>query len=159
MKLKIRYIKQRLWGEPVSKLSDAQRGKIFKLAAEKGLDNEMLHAYIFSLVGKSSIKELSKRDAMTIIDALIGKTQNAIHMISNKQQKYIEGLAKNYGWVDENNNLNRKKLSAWLEGKYGCSDITWLTSKKASDAIEGLKAMISREKANQKTADSLPCAT
>jgi len=32
----------------------------------------------------------------------------------------------------------------WLQKKYGISHINWLTSKKASDAIEGLKAMKAR---------------
>ena len=68
-------------------ISDAQRRKIFKLRTEKGLDDDTLRAYIHSLVGKSSLKELSVRDAISVIDALEGKNEHASGRISVKQQK------------------------------------------------------------------------
>jgi len=133
----------------MQKMSDAQRRKIFKLKAEKGLDDDMLRSYVHTLVGKSSLKELTIRDAITVIDALEDKKQNAPGMISNKQQKYIQGLAVDYGWVGENKKVDMLRLNHWLKSKYGVNSIIWLTSKLASDAIEGLKAMIAREKEKQ----------
>jgi len=130
----------------MQKMSDAQRRKIFKLRNEKGLDDDMLRSYIYSLVGKSSLKELTIREAIKVIDALNDKKQNSVGMISNKQQKYIEGLAIEYGWVNENKKADMQRINKWLEKRYGVSSIIWLTSKLASDAIEGLKAMIAREK-------------
>ena len=41
--------------------------------------------------------------------------------------------------------LDMTKLNRWLEGRYHVSNINWLTPKNASDAIEGLKAMLNRQ--------------
>ena len=51
------------------KITAAQRRKIFILAKEYGLDNDLLHTYIFNLVGKKSIKKLNVLDAIKIIDS------------------------------------------------------------------------------------------
>jgi hypothetical protein len=56
-------------------------------------------------------------------------------------------MAKEIGWVGEDGKVDHAKLGAWLYNKYHISDISWLTAKKASDAIEGLKAMIGRKQA------------
>lgn len=128
----------------MNKMSDAQRRKIFKLAGEKGLDQEVLHAYIHSLTGKDSFKKLTIMDAVKVIDGLEGKKQNADHMITEKQRKFIEGLAKELGWVDEENNLDRARLNGFISSKFNTDNINWLTVIKASDVIEGLKAMKER---------------
>jgi len=128
----------------MAKLSDAQRRKIFKLKSEKGLDVDTLRAFVHSQVGKQSISELTVVEAIKVIDALEGPKQNAPDRISTKQQKYLEGLAKQYGWVTDSKKTDMKRLNGWLESRYGVSSIIWLTLKNASDAIEGLKAMIGR---------------
>ncbi len=52
----------------MKRMTEKQRRKIFKLAEEYGLDNDLLHTYIFNLVGKNSIKELNIADAGKVID-------------------------------------------------------------------------------------------
>ncbi len=128
----------------MNKMSDAQRRKIFKLAGEKGLDSEMLHGFIKNLTGKDSMKRLSITEAIKVIDGLEGKKQTAAGMITAKQWKFIEGLAKEIGWVDDTGGADEKRLGGWLYSKYGVSALNWLTAKKASDVIEGLKAMKQR---------------
>lgn len=128
----------------MNKMSAAQRRKIFKLAGEKGLDDELLHAYVHSLTGKGSLKDLSIADAIKIIDGLEGEKKNADNMITDKQRKFIEGLAKEIGWLDEENGFDRARLNGWIKSKFGTDNINWLTTKKASDVIEGLKAMKER---------------
>ena len=128
----------------MNKMSDAQRRKIFKLAGEKGLDSEMLHGFIKNLTGKDSMTQLSIAEAVKVIDGLEGKKQTAAGMITAKQRKFIEGLAKDIGWVNDTGGVDEKRLGGWLYSKYDVSALNWLTSKKASNAIEGLKAMKQR---------------
>ncbi|MCL2188467.1 MAG: regulatory protein GemA [Defluviitaleaceae bacterium] len=127
-----------------AKMSDAQRRKIFTPAREKKLDNDEMHGFIHHLTGKDSMKHLSIREAIVVIDALEGKKSNAIGMITAKQQKYIQGMAKDIGWVDAAGRLDTKRLNLWVKHRYGVDSIIWLTAKKASDAIEGMKAMHTR---------------
>ncbi|MGL4791892.1 MAG: hypothetical protein ACRCW1_10820, partial [Anaerotignaceae bacterium] len=70
-------------------LTVAQLRKIHILAKERGLDNEMLHAHIFNLTQKDSIKALSVAEAIKVIDGL----EDRGNRITFKQQRYIEGLA------------------------------------------------------------------
>jgi len=129
----------------MAQLTDKQRCKIFALKGERGLDDDTLRGYIDSLVGKSSIKELTVAEAIKVIDALQGKKQNAPDRLSYAQRSYIEGMAKDLGWKGEDGEVDMKKLGPWLENRYGITLITSLTPKKASDAIEGLKAMTKRK--------------
>ncbi len=130
----------------MTRMSDAQRRKIFMLAREKGLDGETLHVFVKSVTGKDSLTLLSIAEAIKVIDGLGGKKQNAPGMITVSQQKYIKGLAKEIGWVGEDGEADEARLGGWLYTKYDVSALNWLTAKKASDAIEGLKAMKNRMK-------------
>ena len=132
----------------MKKAFDGQRRMIFKLAREKGLDNDLLHAYIENLTGKASLKYLTIIDARNVIDSLNdNKASGSKGMATFKQRRFIEGLAADIGWVVEGSKkLDRERLNAWLYHRYGISNIRWLTAKKASDAIEGLKAMVKRRR-------------
>jgi hypothetical protein len=129
-------------------MTDTQRRKMFALARERELDGDALRSCVGSLVGKSSLRELTVKDAIKVIDALLGKqeaiTPNGVRMISHKQRKFIESMAVELGWVLDDGTLDTRRLCRWLENKYGYSHISWLTSKVASDAIEGLKKMKQR---------------
>ena len=128
----------------MQKMSDAQRRKIFKLKNEHGLDEETFRSMLQTTVNKESLKLLTIRDAVDVINRLEGKPQR-VNRISHKQESYIKGLAKNLGWVDIDGNLDMTKLNRWLEGRYHVSSLSWLTPKNASDAIEGLKVMTARQ--------------
>ena len=139
----------------MNKMSDAQRGKIFKLRSQLGIDDDTLHSHIYSLVGKSSIKDLSVRDAITVIDALLGKRKSspAPGMASDAQKHIITEYAKEYGYVDEYGELREEQLNIWLHKKFKASHMRFLTSKKASDAIEGLKKMVKRKREEEAAAE------
>ncbi|MGL4790611.1 MAG: phage protein GemA/Gp16 family protein, partial [Anaerotignaceae bacterium] len=55
--------------------------------------------------------------------------------------RYIEGLAKELNWVEENGEVDKKVLSKFVEKQTGVKVINWLTSPQASKVIEGLKAI------------------
>jgi len=126
------------------KITSAQMRKIYGLAKVHNLDSETLHALVYKITYKESIKTLTIAEAIKVIDSLDGKKSGTAGMITYKQQRFIEGLAKDIGWKDGFGNLNSEKLNAWLHKRYGISHIRWLPVKKASDAIEGLKAMAAR---------------
>ena len=134
----------------MAKISKAQQRKIFILAREHGLDDELRREYIHTLTSKTSTKFLTMKEAIKVIDNLEGK--QTAGRITTKQRLYIEGMAKEIGWVDEVGKLNQERLNTWLHKRYGVSHITCLTSKAASDAIEGLKAMIARKDQSNKEA-------
>ncbi len=60
----------------MKRMTEKQRRKIFKLAQEYGLDNDLLHTYIFNLTGKKSIKKLNILDAKEVIDSFENKEKN-----------------------------------------------------------------------------------
>lgn len=130
-------------------ISSGQRRKIFALQKERGLDSDTLKSYIHTLTAKNSIRDLTIKDAIKVIDSLEGRKQNALHMISEKQKSYIRGLAIQVGFTDFNDNLDQRKLNKWLEKKYNAASIDWLTSKQASNAIEGLKIMLTRKQLSE----------
>ena len=57
--------------------SAAQKRKIFVLAKEQGMDQELLHAYVCALVKKESLSKLTIREAIQVIDGLSGKAPPA----------------------------------------------------------------------------------
>ena len=125
-------------------MTGGQRRMIFKLADLNGLDNDTLHLYIKSITGKTSLTKLTVREATKVIDGLKSDNSASDGMITFKQRRFIEGLAADLGWLTESKKLDMVRLNTWLYNKYHISDINWLTSKKASNAIEGLKAMVKR---------------
>ena len=48
--------------------------KIYAAARERGVDNGLLHEHMEMLVHRSSIRELTSREAAVLIDSLEGKT-------------------------------------------------------------------------------------
>lgn len=133
----------------MSKITDARRRRIFKLSTERGLDNETLHAHVFMLTGKASLKDLSIKDSDLVIDSLKSGSKRVRGRITEKQRQYIEGLAKEIGWIDDNGKLDNKRLLSFIEIRFKVSTVEWLTEKKASEVIEALKAMKSRLNASK----------
>jgi len=69
----------------MAKITIAQMRMIYGLAKKKGMDNDTLHAYIYQLTNKSSLKHLSIMDAKKVIDSLSGIKVSGESMISFKQ--------------------------------------------------------------------------
>ncbi len=124
--------------------SSAQKRKIFALAKERNMDNDLLHSYVFALVHKDSLQKLSVSEAVKVIDGLSGKDTKSSdpkndHM-SGKQKKYIEDLAVKMGWIREDGALDQKRLSGFCR-QFGVESWTWLSRSKACKVIEALKDM------------------
>lgn len=124
----------------------AQLRRIYGLARERGLDDEMLHAYVSQLTGRESLKELTMKEAARVIDGLAPSGGFTAGGITPRQQKYLLGLAKELGWVDAEGNVDLKKLDAFALRNYKKYTVKWLTVKEAGKMIEGLKAIVDKDR-------------
>lgn len=129
-----------------AKRTPAQLRRIYGLARERGLDDEMLHSYIFNLTGKESLKALTIREAASVIDALQPSGGMVAGSITAKQEKYMLALAKELGWVDTKGAADRKILDAFAMKNYKKYAVRWLTVQEAGKMIEGMKAILEKDK-------------
>ncbi|MBD5631704.1 MAG: DUF1018 domain-containing protein [Clostridia bacterium] len=124
--------------------------KIHVLAKERGMDNDLLHEHMEMLVGKSSIRVLTKQEAITLIDSLEGKAgnRNVKDRATAKQMYYIYGLMNELGWTTGEGKPDLDRLNRFLRSDkagFNLEDYRWLNIGTASNLIEALKAMIARE--------------
>lgn len=123
----------------------AQKRKIFMLAGASGMDNELLHSYVYALVRKGSLRELTVAEAVKVIDGLSGKdvraSEPAREGMSYRQRSYILSLVKKLGWVDGDGEADEYRLSQFCRKQYNTLHWYNLTRSQAGKAIEALKAM------------------
>lgn len=132
-------------------MSNEQRKKIYAVARELGLDNDLLHEVVEVQTGKQHISDLSKVEAIRVIDYLEGLTSRAGRRTSqavggaapratNKQLWKIDQLAKALGWED-----NPKRVKGFIKKYAGVDNPEWLTKAQAWRVIEGLKALLAKQ--------------
>lgn len=124
------------------KIRPAQLRKIFAVARELNLDDDLLHTIVYGVTGKERLSKMTKHEASLIIDDLerrAGRGRNAA--LATKKQLYkIRCLEEQLGWQDNPNRLRKFCL------KYaGVEDPRWLTKDKAWRIIEGLKSLAARQ--------------
>lgn len=129
------------------KINNLQMRKIYAMAKELDMDNELLHAFIKNNVQKEHISELSKYEAMDVIDRMdemktgVKKAKAYRSNMATQDQIYkIKALEKELGWND-----NPKRLKAFTKKYAGVENLNWLTFSKASNLIESLKKVTKRE--------------
>lgn len=126
-------------------ITAAQKRKIWLLARENGMDEELLHLYVSQLTGKDHIRNLTIMEAVTVIDALSGKPKPKEDHMSYKQEHYLKQLAVEFGMVMEDGTLDESRLDGFCRSRFGVTRYSWLTRKQASQVIEGLKSMTKRK--------------
>lgn len=131
----------------------AQIKKIHVLAKERGMDNDLLHEHMEMLVGKSSIRELTKKDAIALIDSLEGKGSRNVKDRATARQMYrIFELMKEMGWTAEDGKPDLDRLNSFLRSEktgFNLSDYRWLNIRLASDLIEAFKRIAAEERENK----------
>lgn len=113
--------------------------RFWAVCRECGLSGEDAHGKVFTEFGYESIKELTDREALYIIDSLLGKECRkplGRGVMSQKQRWLIEKLAEELGWKG-----NPERLRGFIKKYTGCEFIDWLSAKQASSVIEGLKRL------------------
>lgn len=121
-------------------ITSDQIKKIYASAREIGMDNDLLHDMIQSMTQKTSIKELTKYEAMDVIDRMVGK-KKAIKPVqgraSEEQLDKIRALERDLGW-----DSNTKRLHAFIRKYAKTEQLHWLTFRQASNVIEALKKLV-----------------
>lgn len=128
--------------------SSGQLRMIRALASRNGLDDDLLHEYIYAQAGVKSLRSLTMAQAISVIDKLNGKGGKT-GMMTYKQESYIKALAKKLGWVTPENEADMERLTGFVKERFGVSSMRWLTSVRASKVIEALKAMLERKVKNE----------
>jgi hypothetical protein len=130
--------------------SAAQKRKIYKLARDFGMDDDLLHSYVFNLVHREHIRDLTVNEAVRVIDGLSGKDVRSsapkTDGMSWAQKRYLVSLAKQLGWVHEDGSVDEERLTGFCRSQFRVLYWTNLTRSKACKAIEAMKAMAERER-------------
>lgn len=125
-----------------SAVTASQMRKIYVLARDYGLDNDLLHIHVRTVTGKDSLKKLSLQEAVRVIDSL---EKGSLDRMTWKQKYLMEKLMAELGWTDENGHPDYKRLDGFCSRRYGVDSHKWLTAAAASKVIEGLKNMLKKE--------------
>lgn len=126
-------------------ITASQMRKIHVLAREYGLDNDLLHVHIQTVTGKDSLKKLSLREAVRVIDSLEKRSSDRMTW---KQKYFIDRLLAELGWTDGQGKPDYQRLDGFCSKRFGVDSHKWLTRVDASNVIEGLKNMIKKEESN-----------
>lgn len=128
------------------KITQGQMKKIHALMKEIGMDDDLLHEYVYMLTEKKSLKELSINDAARVIDGMMGKKGYAQgDRISYRQEQFIFTLMKKMGWTDSDGKPDIKRLNGFIRKQYGIEDYRWTTRAIASKVIEAFKELGGRK--------------
>jgi hypothetical protein len=128
------------------KLSPGQLKKIWALARELEIDEDILRTRVENVTGQRSISTLSPTWANKVIDSLSGKQaapSTATNRLTEKQKWKINHMTKEMGWDDP------KRLKGFLKKYAGVENINWLTTDQAWRIIEALKKVKEREMTNR----------
>jgi uncharacterized protein (UPF0335 family) len=140
-----------------SKINSSQLKKVFASSKELGIDNELLHTLVKNITGNEHISQLTKYQAMDVIDELeyrkTGKRKQ-IHyrpnMASDDQLYKIRALEKELGW-----DSNPLRLKAFIKKYARVENEKWLSGYAASNIIEALKKLIAKGISNKALSETL----
>lgn len=146
-------------GQSGTGITAKQIRKIHALAGERGMDGDLLHAYIHALTKKESLKALTLSEGIRVIDALEGAPAELKGQAkaSYKQMQYIYGLMGKLGWVTDSGEPDTKRLDSFLQSPKAGINLgshKWLDRAKASKLIEALKGMSERADAGNAGCDA-----
>jgi hypothetical protein len=85
-------------------------GRLYGLAKRSGMDNDMLHTFVFGLTQKESIKELTDKQISFLISKLNGQDYSSREVKKFNQDEYLfhlqEQIREKYNVVDMDAYLN-----------------------------------------------------
>jgi len=134
------------------RITGKQLKLLWVLARQLGMTDELLHEIVFKGTGRKSLKELSVLEAKVVIDNLVedgakvtkkrkprrNLPENVIELVTGEQIRLIEYLVDQLGWDDPRQLIGFNKRVIKKE-RIG-------TTREASKIIEGLKAILNRNK-------------
>lgn len=139
----------------MAKITSAQMKKIYAVAKEynietiQGSKHDQLHDIVYEVTRQRSISELTKEQAISVIDRITGAKVIGVERATARQVGYIRDLAKQLGWHN-----NPKRLEGFIRKYTKIEKLEWISVRDASNIIEGLKrqvgAMKGMENGNKK---------
>lgn len=136
--------------ETAAMITTAQIKKIWAEAKTAGLTDQALHKTFIEVFNKLSMKQLTKAEAAEVIDGLRmanGSAQMlALYrpgMMTERQQRYIEGMQRDLGWGNEQLNRMVKRVCKMDHFRF-------VNQSGASKLIEAMKNMLQKQRAISK---------
>lgn len=123
----------------MAEITQAQIKKLWAVSKELGLDSKLLHDLVWDQTGKEHIPEMTKEEAIKVIDWLERHKEDRPGMATNRQLWKINQLTQQLGWKDPQN------LRGFLRKYAKVEHTRWLTKEQASKVIEGLKAILKKQ--------------
>lgn len=131
----------------MAKANYKQIKKIYAMAKELNLDNDLLHTVVFNTTGVEHISALTSGEAVKLIDELeykktgVRKQKTFRRNMATEDQLYkIKALEVALGWDG-----NPRRLKGFMRKYTHVEDVKWLTFGAASDLIEAMKKVFERE--------------
>lgn len=114
------------------------------------LNDEELHLVVQANTGKTSIKELNKREIGIVVGVLKhmkDSSKNGVreqkrrkgNTSTENQRKKIYKLVQELGWN------NQARVNGLCKKMFGVAAIEWLSYQQCSKLIEALKSMLQRQ--------------
>lgn len=129
-------------------ITPSQMRKIYALARNAGMDDDLLHIYVKNVTGKGSLRTLTVMEAVQVIDRMEGREQKRVsggHM-TQRQEAFLWQLVTELEWVDEEGKPDRERLNRFIKARFRADHYRFLSSCQAGKVIEALKAMRDRER-------------
>jgi ArsR family metal-binding transcriptional regulator len=130
----------------MANITKMQISKIWATVKELGWDKDLLYCAVNRISGGDSISELSKQQAIQLIEYLLSHKKTVKEtrpgMATEKQLRLINKLVGNLGWDDD-----PKRLQSFIKKYSKVDSPKWMTVKMASNIIQALKAIIARQTA------------
>lgn len=120
---------------------------------ELHMTDEDLHAVVYRETGKESIKKLSQGEINTVARVLQNMKDSASGNVRTKrtdtggdartvqQRRKIYALTEALGWND-----NPQRIQGFVKRMTGVDRLEWLTVAQCEKVIEGLKAILARQR-------------
>lgn len=122
------------------------------------LTDEDLHAVVYRETGKESMRQLTQgeinkvaRVLQNMKDSVQGsartkRTDTGGDARTVQQRRKIYALTEALGWNDDN-----RRVNGFVKRVTGVDRIEWLTVAQCEKVIEGLKAMVARQRRKEET--------
>lgn len=119
---------------------------------ELRMDGEDLHAIVYRETGKESMRKLTQGEINTVArvlqnmkdsagDTYTKRTDEGGDLRTVRQRRKIYALTEALGW-----NTDPRRIHGFVKRTTGVDRLEWLTPAQCGKVIEGLKALIERQK-------------
>lgn len=122
------------------------------------LTDEDLHAVVYRETGKESMRQLTQGEINKVARVLQNMKDSVPRSARTKrtdtggdartvqQRRKIYALTEALGWNDDN-----RRVNGFVKRVTGVDRIEWLTVAQCEKVIEGLKAMVARQRRKEET--------